>query len=244
MPTTYDSMKNPVQSKSTITISGTLMLHVRQMYISAVENFQPDYYPRKGINFGTSHGIAAYVVAVEAIEAFLNETFMVLSRPYIKEAQLWKLSRRELEALDKKSLKKRINQIPQLLVGKSLPPANAAVQEMKLLIDVRNKLVHYKMDEEWHDFMETFLQRNIGLNALEPIGYEPWPEILNTSEGIRWANNTASEMAIALYQLLPDEYRNFQHQIENFKIIDDSLVKNAFALRGISPYSSHIPGVT
>lgn len=236
-----DNSSKPQEYYST-TITGTLMLHVRSMYLSAVKNFQPAYYPRKGINLGSSDGIPAYVIAVEAIESFLNETFMVLSRPYIKDAQLWRLSASESKDLDRLKLRDRIQRVPQLLIGKSLAIDDAAVKEFNLLIEVRNSLVHYKMQKEWHDFMGILLQRNIGLNALDPIGYDAWAESLNTSEGIRWANNTACELARELYGLLPDQYRLSAHQIENFIAIDESIVRAALAARGIDPSSTNIPG--
>jgi hypothetical protein len=207
----------------------------------AVEDFKPQYYPRKGINFGTPHALPAYVVAVEAIEAFLNETFIVRSRYHIRDAPLWKLTKPELRKLERKSLKERLTLVPHLLVGKSLSPENSALQAMKLLIDVRNDLVHYKMENEWPGYMETFIKGGIGLNALEPKAFEPWPEVLSTSEGIRWANNTASEMAHAMYRLLPEHYQEFLTDMGNFVIMDDAYAKIALTLKGINPKSSMIP---
>lgn len=216
-----------------MTISGTLMLHVRLIYLLALEKFDPRYYPHKDINFGTPHAIPAYIVAVDAVEAFLTETFFVLCRGYIKDAPLWNLTKSQLDELDNKPLMQKLKEIPTLLVNKSLPPEDQAMQEMKLLIKVRNRLVHYKMKAELPDCAKTLLDRGIGLNALNPHGYEPWTEILSTSEGIRWANNTASNIAHALHQLLPEEYQTFSHELNNFPIIDKQLARLNLTLKGI-----------
>jgi hypothetical protein len=207
----------------------------------AVEDFNPQYYPRRDINFVTPHALPAYVIAVDAIEAFLNEKFIVQSRHLIKDAPLWKLSKTQHRKLAKKSLIERLTLVPDLLIGKTLLPNNSALHAMRRLIDVRNDLVHYDMEKEWPEYIEIFLKEKIGLSTLEPNAFEPWPEILSTSEGIRWANNTASEMAHALYQLLPEDYQKFLDDIDNFMIIDESYVMLSLALKEINHASPMIP---
>jgi len=127
MPASDTPLSIPTKSVSSITISGTLMLHVRLIYQLALDRFDPRYYPSKNINSGTPHALPAYVVAVEAIEAFLTETFFVQSRGYIKDAPLWNLSKTQLDELNNKALSKKLKEIPTLLVNKSLPPDDQAM---------------------------------------------------------------------------------------------------------------------
>ena len=103
------------------------MLHVRLIYQLALDRFDPRYYQSENIDFGTPHALPAYVVAVEAIEAFLTETFFVQRRGYIKDAPLWNLSKTQLDELNNKALSKKLKEIPTLLVNKSLPPDDQAM---------------------------------------------------------------------------------------------------------------------
>ena len=127
MPASDTPLSIPTKSVSSITISGTLMLHVRLIYQLALDRFDPRYYQSKNINFGTPHALPAYVVAVEAIEAFLTETFFVQSRGYIKDAPLRNLSKTQLDELNNKALSTKLKEIPTLLVNKSLPPDDQAI---------------------------------------------------------------------------------------------------------------------
>jgi hypothetical protein len=81
---------------------------------------------------------------------------------------------------------------------------------MKLLTQLRNELVHYKMGAKPPKTVRALAQRGIAFRVppeQEPGGPHPWAHRVSTLEGIRWAYNTACATAVALLNLIPDERR-------------------------------------
>src|SRR5206468_12508815 len=115
--------------------------------------------------------------------------------------------------------------VPQLALGRTLPRDQQPYQDFVLLTRVRNELVHYKMG--WAPgFVRTLAQRGIALKvepeAEEARGGIAWGHRLSTTEGIRWAHNTAVAMVQALARLFPgDEVRRIA---DSWPIITDSMV--------------------
>ncbi len=234
------SLNNAAQTQYSITVSGDLIVHVRLIYMLALSDFNSRGYPRKGINCGTPHALPAYVLAVAAFEAFINEEFIAQSHLFPADSPLrhWK----KKGYLYNMELIKKLKRLARLSGGKTLPSDTPALQDLQLLTDIRHDLVHYEMKGRWPKYMETLLDRQIALNALESHqAFEPWPRALSTSEGIRWANNTVCAMAHIMHRLLPQSYRKHSHGVENFKVIDNTFATTTLLLKGIDPDSSHTP---
>ena len=156
-------------------------------------------------NAYTPHAFPAYVSAIAALEAFINEQFLgPFSRAQFRGAPLWELDREAIERLD---LRLKVVIIPQLLVAKSLQRDRQPFQDFDLLIRVRNDIVHFKMDERAPRYLAPLSDRGIALTAADgPDSPDyPWPHKLSSLEAIRWAHNTVCRMAHALVDLIPED---------------------------------------
>ena len=174
-----------------VTVSTNLIYHVRQLYEASLNYLASKHGVRYGINGYTDHALPAYVMAVAAVEAYVNEAFLSdLSRMVFKESALWELPTDWIEKLD---LPIKLVLVPYYLFGKSFARDRQPYQDMILLIRVRNIFVHYKMTSTPPGFLQALDDRRISLVAPQvPTGGDfAWAHKLSSSEGIRWAHNTA-----------------------------------------------------
>src|SRR6266581_2915576 len=72
----YYHMPVVMMSPLGVTISGNLIRHVRQLYDKALEFLSSGNVMRQGINGYTPDAPVAYIVAVVAVEAFVNEALL------------------------------------------------------------------------------------------------------------------------------------------------------------------------
>jgi len=205
--------------------------NVRMLYELALGQMVGGRVVRDGINCFTNHAPPAYVSAVAAIEAYVNEiSFASMTRVLIPDSPLWTL---DLEWLEKLDLKLKLTLVPQLLFGKSLRNDTQPYQDMVLLIKIRNDLIHYKMKAKVPSYVADLSQRGIAIrsNAAE-VDYL-WVHKISSSEGIRWAHNTMCRTAQALFALMPENLRGpFAGLAGNFVEIDETLARGR--LEGVS----------
>lgn len=117
-------------------------------------------------------------------------------------------------------------------------------QDMALLIRVRNDVVHFKMEGKPPSYLKGLDQRGISLTAWtdsQDSDYV-WPHKLSTSEGIRWAHNTACATIKALAYLARtvEHYRDtVTFLAAGFSSIPDSYPRDQLLAQGIEPYSDY-----
>lgn len=227
-----------MQAKASMTISPFLISHVRLIYEMALEDIVLERNVRTGVNGYTHHALPAYVIAVAAVEAFVNETFLSCgARGFFKESPLWDLPTDWIEKIE---LGNKLILIPQLLFGRSLSRETQPYQNMALLIKVRNGLVHYKMKGEPPKYLRSLDERGISLTAQsrsQNVDY-PWPLKLSSSEGIRWAHNTACETVQAVVHCVTGGNYPLEYSAQNFELIPDSYARDWLRARGIDPDSN------
>lgn len=169
-------------------ISIELLDYLRTLYQLAIKEFvcEKDY--SGGINGFTDHTIPAFIIAVAAVESFTNE--MLLGRmgrsfkaPRSEKSQgFW-------DALERASLKQKLLFAPEFHFGETFDDGAQPYQDMNSLINVRNDLVHYKMESGIPSRVKDLEQRGIAIR----ISDSGWAKWIQTTEGIRWAHKTACE---------------------------------------------------
>ena len=186
--------------------STDFMYHVRTLYRLALREMASGGVAVHGINSYTHYAAPAYVSAVQAVEAFLNETaFGPVAQMTLKESALWQLDRDWLERMD---IKHKLLLVPQLLFGTTFDRAAQPYQDFDLLLRVRNDFVHYKMYRSPPKYVKALEQRSIALSTGRKEADYAWVHKLSSSEGIRWAHNTACRVVQALAQMIPDKQRD------------------------------------
>ena len=60
---------------SAVTISGNLIVHTRYLYYLSLKEIISNKVTREGLNGYTHFAYPAYITAVAAVEAFINESF-------------------------------------------------------------------------------------------------------------------------------------------------------------------------
>ena len=224
-----------------VTISGDFTGHIRLMYEMSLQQIIGGNVYRRGVNGYTTHALHCYIISVAAVESYVNETLLShYYRTFLKDSPLWKLPSDWLEKIE---LSKKIILVPQLLFGISLSPDKQPYQDMAMVIRVRNDLVHYKMKGKPPKYLKSLDDRKISLAAdRDKKGDFPWPHKLSTTEGIRWAFNTACKTVHELHSLIADgDYKKFLDSsvASNFKIIDATYPRKWLKAKGIDPNSNH-----
>ena len=190
----------------TETISGDLIGHVRVCLDLSLEYVSTGKGVTHRTNAYTPYAFPAYVCAVAAVEAFVNEALIGhLARLVFPSSRLW-----SVPDLDRMRLSDKIPTVTRALFDSSLPKGEQPFQDFDTLTDVRNDLTHYKMGPEPPKYIDALSRRGIALTAVAtvPGADHLWPSKLSSVEGIRWANNTASRMVAALVLLVPEEHRD------------------------------------
>jgi hypothetical protein len=165
-------------------ISSDLISYLRDLYATAFDEVILRSGDESNINGYTKHAIPAYIVAVAAIDAFLNEMFLSpAGRSFLKNAPenaaFW-------EALEGARLADKLVFVPKLFFGQTFEVGKQPYQDMKELIALRNELVHYRMGFKQPSCVKDLQQRKI---ALAEEGHT-WTRNVSSLEGMRWAHNT------------------------------------------------------
>jgi len=249
------------QNYISVTISGTLVATVRTLYDLGCRQALTGKVLRKGVNNYTDYALAAYITAVAAVEAFVNEALLggpaqVLTRG----SAIWSLRR---EWLDKLELRDKMILLTQLLFGYSLDPSRQPLQDFVLLLKVRNQVVHYRTGPP-PKFLKEFITRDIALDSQTKKAHPELAQVLafdmGCTEGIRWAHNASSRIVHDLVSSIPiDEAVYLERaassiaQIENFRFlhahasesarnffeITDADARSLYAELGLDPDDSH-----
>jgi hypothetical protein len=207
----------------TATISPDLIFSVRSTLDLSLSLAVKGSVRRIGINSYTPHAFAAYVASVAAVEAFVNETFLGwMCRSSFKESALWDIPN---DTLEKTDLLLKLVLVSQLLFGKKFERGKQPLQDFALLCRVRNDVVHFKMQFQEPKYIRSLCDRKIALvDEADEVG--PWPHKLSSSEGIRWAHNTACAVVHQLVSFIPPNERdNLGHLAANFAHISEAEVE-------------------
>ena len=207
----------------TATISPDLVFSVRSTLDLSLALAVKGSVRRIGINSYTPHAFAAYVASVASIEAFVNETFLGwMCRSSFNASALWDIP---TDTLEKTDLLLKLILVPQFLFGQTFGRGKQPFQDFALLCRVRNDIVHFMMQCQEPKYVRTLCHRKIALvDRPDEIG--PWPHKLSSSEGIRWAHNTACAVAHQLVSFIPPGRRDLLgYLVTNFVHINESEVE-------------------
>lgn len=203
---------------TTVTISGSLIKYIRKLFRDGILDFVNR---RKVINLDNSKNgysdlaLPAYITAVASVEAFTNETYLSpFARSILKKSSLFTLRTKWLKEVD---LREKIVIIAKLLCGTTLQRGEQPFQDFSTLVRVRNAIVHYKMDDKKPSFVLELNQKKIGLDTRPPAGSnghfdQPWVWDVSSTEGIRWAHNTAASMMKHLIEMMPQSQEEYQRR--------------------------------
>ena len=207
----------------TATISPDLVFSVRSTLDLSFALAVKGSVRRIGINSYTPHAFAAYVASVASVEAFVNETFLGwVCRSSFEGSALWDIP---TETLEKTDLLLKLVLVSQLLFGKRFERGKQPLQDFALLCRIRNDIVHFKMQFREPKYVRNLCNRKIAL-VDEPDEVGPWPHKLSSSEGIRWAHNTACAVVQQLVSFIPPGERDhLGHLATNFAHISEAEVE-------------------
>src|SRR5262245_4308663 len=127
-------------ASTTVTMSSTFIGHLRRLLDQALLDAGKGKggYERQGNNFYASDGAVAYLTAVAAVEAFVNEYLLSdFAQQFVVGPTSPIVSRRWLEYVE---VGTKILLLPQLMFGKSLRQDEQPYQDFSLLNSVRNAL--------------------------------------------------------------------------------------------------------
>ena len=154
-------------------LSNNFIYNLKDVYYFArdkeLKNILSNKVLRRGINFYTDFGHISSIIAVAAIESFLNEIFICLLGKYNIEKTTFfsKLTNEQIEKIEKLNLSLKLILIPELLIGKTLEKDKKPYQNSALLIKIRNSFVHYKLDSAPPKGIKELWDKNIALQMAE-----------------------------------------------------------------------------
>jgi hypothetical protein len=217
-------------ANSSTPISGELIHYVRQYYRAALrerirKHPDPSVLCARVVSrdratlaemreFEAPSAIPAYILAVTAVEAFLNEAFLsdfftglpgLSAMPQMSEATRARLERLPAET--------KLVVLPHCAFGKSLNRDEQTYQDMRRLIRLRNELVHYKMGVRAPQVLRKILKyltrRGLIAASIPPErddgGILPWVSRVSTCTGLRWAHDTVCKTVKTIVSLAPPD---------------------------------------
>jgi hypothetical protein len=234
-----------MNSYATVTISGDLISHLRLLYDLGSRGALSGKVVRHGLNAYTEHALTAYIIGAASVEAFVNEALLVQETEWLtKGSALWQLRRDWVERLD---LREKIIIVSHLLLGQGLDAGAQPLQDLILLVKLRNEVIHYKRGAP-PKFISEFIQRGIALSSRwreqlpsdAPLS-QPWAWDMQCTEGIRWANNTCCQMVHKLVESIPIDKAEYDRrgvasvaQLDDFQFVHSSARTLAGAFAEIS----------
>jgi hypothetical protein len=173
--------------------------------------------PRLG---GGLDALTAIVFAVTALETFMNEFIDLLDYDAFRDK--WDERRGTLIAVidelekSRAPLKSKFLLAKWILSGVGYDKGTAPYQEFALLVDVRDALIHSRIDgfaveghsDEWSSMKYPFIRalESRNLTALfEKNTAKSWIAFVCTGAVARWACETAHVMAQSILETLPDK---------------------------------------
>jgi len=216
-------MANPITSvpsvKGYVTISGLLLGQVEKWFDEGLKTLAGGGIQiiRKTKNGFSNLALPSYIVAVAAVEAFVNEAFLSpVARLNFEGSSLYNCPPARLERAD---VREKLILVAQLLLRASIDRGAQPFQDFKMVVQARNEIVHYKMNDSRLGFVSNLKQRKIGLDVNPPEHFEdplicaqPWIWEISSTEGIRWAHNTALKMMRHIIELMPADIEEFRRR--------------------------------
>lgn len=179
-----------------------------------------------------------FIFATSALEAFINER-IVLSLEICKlrlalndpinssTVDSDRLLVKKLKPMIRDSLQRKYLKIPEQLWGKTFDITKSPFRDFKLLVDIRNDIIHYHMpfynernlEPSWASVLSSK-----GLFMSEPVIVPPgpnenkriWIEEICTLKAARWAHNTSCamikqfiEMSEGIIRHVSDDYADY-----------------------------------
>jgi hypothetical protein len=192
---------------TTVSISGDLLNHVRKCLQLSFDYIRTGAGVRHDTNAFTPHAFPAYVCAVAAVEAFVNERLLgPLARAALRGSPLWNLGS---DSIEKMELLTKLVVVPQVLFGRCFPRDAQPFQDFAMLVKVRNDVIHFKMEMNPPSYLRPLAEKGVALTAdaaAQGADY-PWPSKLSSTQGIRWAYNTACRVLTELAHFVPPEHQ-------------------------------------
>ena len=157
--------------------------------------------------------IVAIILAVTAIEAYLNESIEFAQMIVEKESEKEKVETASsiLNDLERAPTTAKIEMAHFIFTGKRLDKRKGPFKHYALLRTIRNNLVHKKpevietvasKDREPHKFVKALADR--GVIQLPPRGYAPlWEEYVCVPQVAAWAHDIAVDMIKFIKNLYP-----------------------------------------
>lgn len=182
-------------------ISWSLFLHLQEMYKTGVDSLtQQQPFRRVKLNGFYPYGLSAFPLAVAAWEAFLNENCMSIAiESEYPSTVLWDIR----EQAEKWDTKLKAYLVPKLLLGKTFDKAIQPYQDFLLLVEIRNHIVHFRLEDAPTRSLRDLAQRKITLIPPRDTHYS-WPLQLQSTEAVRWSINTVAKMVQALTHFFPE----------------------------------------
>lgn len=225
-----------------VTISGSLIHQVRLLYQNSLNDwFKKRNTLRQGINIYTESALPSFILCVSAVESLLNEAFIsILSHHTISPSSSFKLM--EKDSLEKIEIDQKLLLFPFLAFGKTFNKSAQPFQDFKMLVKLRNEIVHYKMKLKTPSFFQPLADRNIAFNHKLSVDEQKnskiitiWINDINTTEAIRWGHNTVCNIVNEILNFIPVEQKSmFSDLASNFKIIKEETVIDIFINNGIA----------
>jgi hypothetical protein len=158
---------------------------------------------------GQPQSLVSIIFSVIALEALINEVQDV-ALDHASEPQPLFLELMEEAERSRVSLESKFVLAHWTMTGKSPDRGRQPFQNFKLLVSLRNQIVHFQateaMDarlkpEELHD---KFINKYRFLNILaSPTIYSTWLYLVETKAVAGWACRTASDVALDFYRNMP-----------------------------------------
>jgi hypothetical protein len=176
--------------------------------VSAAKKITAPY--REG---GESEAWISIAFSMIALESFMNETldYCGIYARFGEKYPIVSLFVQVMSVLEsrKASLEDKYSVAHSLLVGKPADFASQPYQDMRLLIALRNELVHFKptaplsRSEDYHPVRETLRAKLRAKNVLaeKPENAESWIFHVGTRATAEWACKTAASVIVGFFEI-------------------------------------------
>jgi hypothetical protein len=225
---------------STASISGELICHCRTILYWGLSEAIKGKSLRYGKNCAADNCLPVYILSVNAVEAFIYES--LLSSLMMTSCKHSPLAGMHADWIDKLNPDDRILVTTQLLFGWSFDISRQPFQDYKTLVQIRNKLTHYKNEDTLPKFMQPLKDRGIAMKHPKNF-HNPWTHDLSCTEGVRWAHNVACAIVAEIVAHAP-QGTGIDFNLANFETVTEERVIAYYVDHGIDPTTNNPPPVS
>lgn len=152
---------------------------------------------------------------------------------------LWKIP---LEIIDHLKIKDKTLIVPDFLFGVTFDKGAQPYQDFSVLLQVRNRFVHFKNETEMpiKNVSKYLGDKGLLMEAPKPQDVPddiecdyPWPAKFACTEMVRWAINTVAAMAAKLESFIPEKDSHAVGLCQNFRRVDELWVRSWYASHSI-----------